>query len=186
MPVLISSLSFLRKAAVLMALLVWCAPAARAETGQEREHALKAACLFNFCQFISWPADSFDGPSSPIVIGVMGNESFATLLEGMVRGEIVRGRAIRVSRCRRPDEAGSCHLIFVSNAEAPRHGAVLRAIQGRHIVSVGESDAFLSGGGMIALASVQNKVRLRVNLPAVRASGITVSSKLLRLAEIVP
>lgn len=150
----------------------------------EREHALKAACVFNFCQFITWPADAFDAPSSPIVIGVYGNDAFGGVLEAMVRGEIVRGRPIQVQRCRRAEESLNCHMLFVSSTEA-RSGALLRQIQNRGIVSVGENDDFISSGGMIALAAVQNRVRLRINLPAVRAGGVSVSSKLLRLADIV-
>lgn len=163
----------------------WHARPARAETAQEREYALKAACIFNFCQFITWPASAFDGPSAPVVVGVLGNDGFSALLDDMVRGESVRGRSIRILRCRRAEDAADCHLIFVSSSEAWRQGAVLRTVQNRPIVSVGEHDSFLSSGGMIVLASVQNKVRLRINLPAVRASGVSVSSKLLRLADVV-
>lgn len=150
----------------------------------EREQALKAACVFNFCQFITWPADAFDAPSSPIVIGVYGNDAFGAVLETMVRGEIVRGRPIQVQRCRRAEESQDCHMLFVSSTEA-RSGTLLRYIQNRRIVSVGENDDFISSGGMIALTAVQNRVRLRINLPAVRAGGVSVSSKLLRLADIV-
>lgn len=150
----------------------------------EREQALKAACVFNFCQFITWPADMFDGPSSPIVIGVHGSDAFGSVLEAMVRGEIVRGRPIQVQRCRRVEDSLGCHMIFVSSSE-PRSAALLRQIQNRRIVSVGENDDFITSGGMIALAAVQNRVRLRINLPAVRAGGVGVSSKLLRLADIV-
>ncbi|MGV3663778.1 MAG: YfiR family protein [Prosthecobacter sp.] len=160
-------------------------PQARAQGAMEREHALKAACVFNFCQFITWPADAFDAPSSPIVIGVYGNDAFGNVLEAMVRGEIVRGRAIQVQRCRRAEDSLDCHMLFVSGAETARSGQLLNQIRNRGIVSVGENDDFISSGGMIALAAVQNRVRLRINLPAVRAGGVSVSSKLLRLADIV-
>lgn len=141
--------------------------------------------MFNFCQFITWPSDAFEGPAAPIVIGVLGNDPFGTMLDDVVRGEVIRGRTIRVSRYRRVEEAANCHLLFVSGSEAPRQDVILRFIQRRKIVTIGESDDFLAGGGMIALASVQNRVRLRINLPAVRAGGISVSSKLLRVADIV-
>lgn len=155
----------------------------RAQT-VEREQALKAACIFNFCQFITWPADAFDAPSSSIVIGVYGNDAFGAVLEAMVRGEIVRGRPIQVRRCRRAEDSLDCHMLFVSGTEA-RSATLLRFIQNRRIVSVGENDDFISSGGMITLTAVQNRVRLRINLPAVRAGGVSVSSKLLRLADIV-
>lgn len=168
-------------------LLGWCAQVrVRAEAGAEREYALKAACMFNFCQFITWPAESFDTPVSPIVIGVLGNDPFGAVLDDMVRGEVIRGRPIRVSRYRRVEDAAGCHLLFVSGSEAPRQDIILRFIQRRRIVTIGEHEDFLRDGGMIVLASVQNKVRLRINLPAVRAGGVSVSSKLLRVAEIVP
>lgn len=151
----------------------------------EREQALKAACVFNFCQFITWPADAFDAPSSPIIIGVYGGDSFGEVLEAMVRGEVVRGRPIQVVRCRRAEESLNCHMLFVGDSETARSGVLLRYTQNRQIVTVGENDDFIDNGGMIALAAVQNRVRLRINLPAVRAGGVSVSSKLLRLADIV-
>lgn len=169
---------------LLLLLMLLLAPGQLRAQSVEREQALKAACVFNFCQFITWPADSFAAPSSPIVIGVYGSDAFGGVLEAMVRGEIVRGRPIQVQRCRRVEESLNCHMLFVSSTEA-RSGNLIRHIQNRGIVSVGENDDFISSGGMIALAAVQNRVRLRINLPAVRAGGVNVSSKLLRLADIV-
>ncbi|MDZ4401166.1 YfiR family protein [Prosthecobacter sp.] len=186
MPLLTARLQLGGKAAALMLLLLgWCAQL-RAETPAEREYALKAACLFNFCQFITWPADAFDSPSAPIVIGVLGTDPFGAVLDAMVRGESIRGRQIRIIRYRRVDEALNSHLLFISASESARLNFILRAVQGRRIVTIGENDDFLDEGGMIALAAVENRVRLRIKLSAIRGGGVSVSSKLLRVADIVP
>jgi hypothetical protein len=47
--------------------------------------------------------------------------------------------------------------------------------------TVGEEPDFLAAGGMVALVRDGTKVRLRFNLPAIRAGRLEVSSKLLRL-----
>src|ERR1700721_2428538 len=40
-------------------------------------------------------------------------------------------------------------------------------------------------GGMIQFATENNRIRLRINVEAARAAGLTISSKLLRPADIV-
>lgn len=69
-----------------------------------------------------------------------------------------------------------------TNAEL--YDQILAAVAGRHVVTVGETDNFLDHGGMIALTAEQNRVRLRINSAALRATRLNVSSKLLQVADI--
>jgi len=55
----------------------------------------QAVFLFNFAQFVEWPPSAFAGPTSPIVIGVLGENPFGTYLDETVRGEKVGKPAIR-------------------------------------------------------------------------------------------
>lgn len=54
----------------------------------------------------------------------------------------------------------------------------------RSVVTVGETDAFLERGGMIALTTDRSRVRLRINPERLRAANLGVSSKFLSVAEI--
>ncbi len=49
--------------------------AATAQT-PSREYQLKAVFLFNFTQFIDWPADAFADGQAPFIIGVLGQKPF--------------------------------------------------------------------------------------------------------------
>jgi hypothetical protein len=44
---------------------------------------------------------------------------------------------------------------------------------------------FAERGGMIHFIAERSRIRLKINLPAAEAAGLTISSKLLRAAEIV-
>ena len=69
-----------------------------------------------------------------------------------------------------------------------RLARVLPGSEGRQLrsVTVGETDAFLDQGGMIALTADRNRVRLHINPSLLRAANLDVSSKLLRVAQIKP
>ena len=49
-----------------------------------------------------------------------------------------------------------------------------------------DADRFASRGGMIRFVTDHNRIRLRINLEAAKAANLTLSSKLLRPAQIVP
>jgi len=173
-------------ATVLLTVLFLPPPVQSAPAEAKSEYALKAVFLYNFCRFIEWPKSAFSSPNEPIIIGIIGDDPFGSLLNEAVQGETQHGRTIQIEHYRRPDAIGHCHLLFVSRSESGRLDAILAAVSGKSIVTVGETDAFLDRGGMIALTADRSRVRLHINPEMLRAARLDVSSKLLRIAEIKP
>src|SRR5215212_3292281 len=64
---------------------------AEAESESVREYDLKAAYLYNFAKFTSWPDSTFTAPQSPMVVGVLGNQRLISALETVTRGRLVGG-----------------------------------------------------------------------------------------------
>ena len=92
---------------------------------------------------------------------------------------------MQVHRYHRVDEITTCHVLFISRSEESRLVQTLASLKGRNILIVGDSDDFIQRAGMIQLATSQGKIRLRINVHAARAANLTISSKLLRSAELV-
>lgn len=172
--------------ALVLGLLLATAPVpARAQFREsQREYALKAVYLYNFCQFIEWPPAAFTARNAPLTIGVLGDDPFGGLLEETVQGEVLRGRPVRVERYQRAEEARNCQLLFITRSQADRTASIVAALRGRSIVIVGETAETLDLGGMIALIAEGNRVRLRINPAPLRLAGLSVSSKLMRAADI--
>ena len=173
-------------AVFIAALLTRLAFAQPTEFEPKGEYALKAVFLYNFCRFIEWPKSAFASPNEPIIIGVVGEDPFGSLLKEAVRGETSRGRPIQIEHYSKADAIGHCHLLFVSRSESGRTEKILASVSGKSVVTVGETDAFLDRGGMIALTADKNRVRLHINPSLLRAASLDVSSKLLRVAEVKP
>lgn len=159
----------------------------KAQTRQPvfNENQLEAVFLLNFAQFVKWPPHAFTNADSPIIIGVLGDDPFGALLDELVRGERVDNRNLEVARFRRAEDIKMSHVLFISASEAGKLDQILGVLAGKPILTVGDTENFARRGGMIRFLTENKKMRLRVNLDAVRDAEIEISSKLLRPAEIV-
>lgn len=150
-----------------------------------REYDLKAVFLFNFAQFVEWPATAFPEATTPFVIGILGDDPFGGVLDATVANETLNGRRFVIRRFRQAEDIDTCHILFVSRSEAGRLAEIMPTLAGRTILTVSDSDDFARAGGMIALVTANNRIRLQVNMEAAMDGMLVFSSKLLRPAEIV-
>jgi hypothetical protein len=135
-------------------------------------------------RFATWPGDVLGAPSQPFVICRVGDDRTGAALEGVVGDRKISGRRIEV---RSPAPGASlvgCHLVWVACAqrELPRLFGMLR---GKPVLTMSAIPGFAESGGHIQLEKVDDRVRPAINLHAVRAAGLELSSMLLRQARIV-
>ena len=149
------------------------------------EYDLKAAFLYNFAQFVEWPPEAFESAQTHLVIGVLGEDPFGKTLDKIVQDEVVKNRKLDVQRYRRVEDIATCHILFISQSEAGRLGQILDRLKGKNILTVGDSENFAHQGGVVRLLLEKNKIRLRINIEAAKAARLTISSKVLRAAELV-
>lgn len=149
------------------------------------EHAVKAVYLFNFAQFVEWPVEVFTEANSPIIIGVLGKDPFGSYLEETVQGEVINGHPIEIERYSSVKQVKKCHILFIHPSLEPRLDDILNELKGKNVLTVSDGSDFTKLGGMIRFVNDSNKIKLQINLNAVKASNITISSKLLRLSDIV-
>ena len=159
--------------------------AAGADARKNLEYQVKAAFLFNFAKFVEWPADAFVKAGDPLAICVLGKDPFGESLDQVVRGETVNGRPLAVRRPRQILEVRDCQIVFLAEEERAYQSQILSAVEGASILTVGESDGFLTGGGVIRFVLEKNRVRFDVNLAAAEANRLKLSSRLLSLARTV-
>lgn len=176
---------------------VWCgvwlllcaqlsgAPAWSQEPAPSREYQIKAVFLYNFTRFINWPESAFSSPEAPFVICVLGADPFGKALDEVIAGETVEGRPLQVRRYQRAEQLQSCQILYVGRSELPHLDDIRQALGDEPVLTVSDAQEFTSRGGMIQLDTVDGKIGLTVNLDASRRAGLTLSSKLLRAAQIV-
>ncbi len=149
-----------------------------------REYQLKAAFLFNFTRFVEWPASALPADETPLVIGILGNNPFGSFLEELVSGEKVDGHPVIVTQYKSTDDIKKCHILFINLPDPKKQAEAIADLHTKSILMVSDNVSFLSSGGMIRLFTRDNRIKMEVNVEASKAAGLTISSKLLRLADI--
>lgn len=149
------------------------------------EYQLKAVFLFNFAQFVDWPESTFATADAPLVIGVAGTDPFGAYLDEVVRGEQVKGRALVVKRFSNIEDAADCQILFLGDAGRGRAVSLPESLSRRHVLTVADAGPTARQDAIIQFVDAASRIRLRIDVDRAEASGLTISSKLLRAADIV-
>ncbi|MCI0415820.1 YfiR family protein [bacterium] len=149
------------------------------------EYQVKAAFLYYFAKFIEWPHGIFPAESTPIFIGILGEDPFELELDETIRGKTANGRELFVKRSEELSELKNCHILFISSAEKERIPYILDSLRGLSILTVSETDNFIEEGGIVNFVIIQNRVQFEINLQAATGAKLKISSKLLNVARTI-
>jgi len=146
---------------------------------------VKAVFLVNFLSFTEWPGAKLGQAPARLVIAILGDSSFAAVVEKAAAGHTVNGRPIAVQAVESPEQAAGAHLVFIAASQARRLPAVLRTLAGATVLTVSDTDGFAQEGVAINLYTFDNRVRIEVNSTAAARAGVHLSANLMRLARVV-
>jgi hypothetical protein len=144
--------------------------------------ALKAAFLYNFAKFAEWPGNS---TSTPLTLCVLDDSAVEDALGQLVGGGPVNGRGVTVLRSARTRALRGCHVLYLGDPDPGRSAAILDELKGAPVLTVGDGDQFVHGGGMVGLFIEDGRMHFVINTDVAQRVGIRLSSRLLSLARIV-
>ncbi|MEZ5673590.1 MAG: YfiR family protein [Thiotrichaceae bacterium] len=151
------------------------------------EYEIKAAFLYNLGSYLRFPSSrlSDDDTSQPFHICILGRDPFQQNIDTAAENEQIQGHPTVIKRLQRVQDAGNCHILFISDSERSRFKAILQALHQLPILTVGDTDDFIDQGGMLKFYSDNNKIRLALDLGKIRAADIKPSANLLKIVKIV-
>jgi len=142
---------------------------------------VKAVFLFHFAQLVDWPAS--DAGTSNFALCTLGDDPFQGQRESTLDGRSIGTRPIHVRHLKRAQDVRHCQVLFISNSEDQHLPKIIGDLGNSAVMTVGEANDFIEGGGMIRFVLDQDKVRFEINLKASDPAGLKFSSRLLLLAK---
>lgn len=152
-----------------------------AQTSKPTESQVKAAYLYNFGKFVTWPVDQ-TAPSETFGICVLGKDPFGPVLDQTVSGEQIGGKKIIVRRIQKIGDGRVCNIVFVSASEVNHLPGVIEQAEHMHILTVSDIPNFAERGGTIGLINLDDRIRFEVNRTRAAESHLGLSSELLKVA----
>ncbi|MHC4114399.1 MAG: YfiR family protein [Planctomycetota bacterium] len=152
-----------------------------------REYQLKAAFLYNFLNFVEWPEEKVAN-SDEIIIGIIGKDPFGGAFETL-KNKKVKNKKVVIKKFRKfkqmPNAKSlqNCYLLFICPSERENAQKIIETVGKSPVLTVGEQDDFLKKGGIINFYSEENKISFEINRSKAKKAGITIRSRLLRLAK---
>jgi len=148
---------------------------------QPSEYQLKAAFLYNVARMVDWPkADR----KKPLTVCFIGEDPFGDALNS-IKKKKVKKRSLRFMINITISEIADCNILFVTQEAQNLLTNILPSIESQHILTMGDAPEFATQGGMVNLLKNGERIAIEINLKAVKASNIVISSRLLTLAKIV-
>lgn len=156
--------------------------AAIAQDRSFSEYSVKAAFLYILPDFVVWP--NSPPHQSTLTLCVLGDDPFGASL-GFFEGKRIKNRTLRIVQLSGEASLHDCEILFISKSAADQTRRILAPIARSPVLTVGEAREFTRNGGVVALLLVGDQVQLEINVSAARAAGLSISSKLLKMAHVV-
>lgn len=157
-----------------------CGTKAWAQESAESQYPVISAYIYNLTQFTTWPADAIKGQ---FIVCVLGHDPFGSSLAPL-RSRSVGGKSILTKSYRQMTaDIAACNVLFVSESERDNIDEILKVVKSKPVLTMSNMDGFVDSGGMVEFTKRDSRIGIKVGLHNVEDSGISISSKLLRLAE---
>jgi len=157
-----------------------------AASRSDRAKALTAGVVRHIVQATEFPEGTFSSPDAALIFAVVGEDPFGSPLDKTFRAAMYRGRRIEIRRYANLESVMVCHVLFVASSEQRDLEALLALVSGLGVLTVGETEDFVTRGGMIKVRRQGRKVGYEVNQLAAQNEGISFSPKVLALATATP
>jgi hypothetical protein len=147
------------------------------------EYPAKAALLYNFSKFVTWPQNSFKNKDSPFIIGILGEKDFANTLK-TISNKFIFGRPIKIRQFQTISDFEPCQILFTNSDLLRRFSQINPGLLEKlSVLTVGQDKNFLKMNGILLIAVVKDHLEFKINLNSSRRANIEIRANLLNLAS---
>lgn len=165
---------------IFISILLLCSSVTDVYARSVEKQAVLAVLTLNVARFTSWPEQA----KSILNFCIIGDNIVQQSFEN-IDSKVINNRTIHIINLSRLRNLEQCQLLYVSELERNRLVPLLAELRGQATLTIGENIEFLQASGMVGLERINGKIQLNINLSSVKESNLLISSRLLKLANIV-
>jgi hypothetical protein len=144
------------------------------------EPTLKAAFIYNFARFTTWP----DAPAGDsFVICVLNDAAVAEALRRAVTGKSLTDRPVSVTVVAPAAPKRACRVLYMAGMPVAEVATVVADLREAPVLTISNIDGFAAAGVMTQFFFEHGQLRFRIHLESAKRAGLQISSRLLIMAR---
>ncbi len=172
-------------AVLLISAFLVFTPVAHAEDADVKFDKVKAALIFKFINFVTWPEEAFESDDTPLLICIVENRTIYNELKKSARKLRTASRPVEITFKKEGDPLKSCHIIFIDESVSRKFYGRFNELHRSFVLTIGDDEKFAREGGIIRISENNNRPDLEVNIDSAKDSKLTISSQVLKLSKVV-
>jgi serine phosphatase RsbU (regulator of sigma subunit) len=142
----------------------------------DTEAKIRAAFIYNFTKYISWPKDAY---STKFRIGVLNNEELTAALESMAKVKRVNDAYFEIVRMTDLSDIKSFQMVYINDYTRFPIETIYKKIGYESVLVI--SDQYPNDECMINFIEIDNRMKFKLNEDEIKKQNITVSNSLLKI-----
>jgi hypothetical protein len=147
------------------------------------EYAVKAGYLLLFARYVQWPESAFASLDAPLVIAVLGQDPFGSVLDETLREQRIGTRSVRLIRVAQPTADMHAHLVYLAGMPARDELQWLNMLRAQPTLTVSESASAFDDGAIVRLVQDGSRIRFDVDWAAAMRANLKITSPMLKSAR---
>ena len=166
---------------ILTAVVLCLVPVPQSFANRAEEYHLKTAYLYRLSDYIEWPEPL---RTNRIVIGILDYEPYREAVINKFAGT-TNNPACTFVDVDTPEQARDCHILFLNTTDRAILADYLAALNKVPVLIVTDLRSGARLGAAINFFTIDAKIRFAINQAAAEEAGLSISSRLLRLGQVV-
>jgi hypothetical protein len=146
------------------------------------EAEIKSGLIYNICKFARWnrPIE----PGAPFVISIIGKTTPANEIYVPKEKQIL-GRRVIVRKISSVNEIDKSFVLFITGSESNRLDEILSYVNGKNILTIGDTSGFAKRGVCINFYEDKGSVRFEINRAAVQKTSIELHAHIYVIGTVI-
>jgi len=144
------------------------------------EDKLKVMIIGKVAKYVTWKESNRDN----FVITVLNNP-FDDLFDKRYMRKKIHSKNVKIVSIQAIKQLTSTDILYIPKSDASRLDTILKAVKNKNILTVSDIRGFAEKKGMLQLSFVAQKIKLTINLDAVKKAKLKIRSTLLRIAKVI-
>lgn len=164
-------------------MLAWVVSSATVARAQPKPSAaaVKAQFVERFTRFIEWPESVLE--RKRFTLCVAGDGATARALRSFVANHEIKQRPAALREVSANDDLSGCWVLFICSDSQATAPALLAKLDGKPVLTIGDSAALSDAGVMMSFYRHGRRVRFSIDPQRITDAGLKARSKLLRLGR---